>query len=124
MGRTFPWEPVVRESITLCPPAAMPTPWTACTVWPEKVRQEVGAWGSLQAGPGSGPWGEAGMGGASGWVPNLSSSPDRGSEEAVLRCNHGVQSRDVGHRGPGRTLAWGGTLRQHLGVGALEGSRH
>ena len=105
------------QSFTLCPLAAMPTPWTACTVWPEKVRQEVGAWDSLQA------LGD-GWGGASGWAPNLSSSPDRGSEEAVLRRHHGIQSRDVGHRGPGRTSAWGAILRHHLGVGGPEGSGH
>lgn len=77
--------------------AATPTPWTACTVWPEKVR-------------GAGPWRgwTQGRGGPRGGVgTQLPPSSGRGSEEAVLGCDHGVQSRDVGDRGPGRAVGVG-----------------
>lgn len=51
-----------------------------------------------------------------GLVPDLFPSSGRGSEEAVLGCNHGLQSRDVGHRGPGRASAGVGVSGEHLWV--------
>lgn len=58
-GRTLRWELVGRESLTQArclSLAATPTPWTACTAWPEKVRGAGPVFG--------GPRNQRGLGGA------------------------------------------------------------
>lgn len=78
-----------------------------------------------------GPWrgGGAGRGRRGlGRAPDVSPSCGRGSEEAVLGRDHGVQSRDAGHRGPGAPSPWGGRdpgrLASALREVPQEGSGH
>ena len=108
---------------TLCPPAATPTPWMACTVWPEKVRGEVlctvGAGAASNWDPGAGlgrallrTWGEAG--GVWAGHPTSSLSPTEGLKKlfsgATMASSRGMLVT-VGQVG----LPLGVGLGQHLG---------
>lgn len=121
LGRTLPWEPVVRESLTWAR-SVSPGSYAHALDGLYRVAREGERNRPFAGGPGACRGQGAGstvqgLGGPEGFWPSAPprSFSGRGSEEAVLRCDHGLQSRGVCHRGPGRASAQGGPLRAASG---------